>query len=47
MMEKVSHITWVGILAVLMGGGGLLGSGSDKPDVAPIGRLAIAVRPAQ
>ena len=29
-----SYMTWVGILAVLMSGCGLLGGGSDKPDAA-------------
>jgi len=33
-MEKVSDMIWVGILAVLMGGGGLLGGGDRKPDAA-------------
>jgi len=33
-MGKVSSMVWVGILAVLMGGCGLLGGGSDKPDAA-------------
>ncbi|MBC6472992.1 MAG: hypothetical protein GDA48_09380 [Hormoscilla sp. GM102CHS1] len=33
-MEKVSDMIWVGILAVLMGGCGLLGGGDRKPDAA-------------
>lgn len=33
-MEKVSDMIWVGILAVLMGGCGLLDGGDRKPDAA-------------